>query len=89
MTRKSDPVTALIAKPAMAHGISALTSRIGRPRKQPISRRSSTPAPPISMHRPTKCSDPHAGQSHVRSNKAFEMRVVSSQAANSCIFYLK
>ena len=51
----------------------------------PINRKSSNPAPPISMHRPMKCSDSHAGQSHDIPNSVFEIGVDSIQAANSSI----
>src|SRR5262245_28918178 len=85
MVRNSNPVTALIRNPPIAHGIIALMCRTGTPRNMPINRKSSNPAPPISMHRPMKCSDSHSGHSHDTANNDFEIQVDSSQVANSSI----
>jgi hypothetical protein len=46
-----------------------------------MSRKSSRPAPPISMHKPMKCSDSHAGHSQEIPNSVFEIHVDSSQPA--------
>src|SRR4026209_2259532 len=83
MVRNNAPVVALMMNPAMPHGISALTWRIGRPRNMPMRRRSSRPAAPISMQRPMKCRDSQSGHNHDIPNNVFEREVDSTHAANS------
>src|SRR5689334_12617884 len=81
MMRKSEPVATLMANPLMAQGINALTWRIAMPLNMPMSRRSSRPAPPISMHNPMKCKDSRAGHSQEIPNRVFEIQVDSIQTA--------
>src|SRR5262249_20185854 len=85
MIRKSEPVSRLTEKPARAHGMNALTSRRPTPRKRPMRRKPSTPAPPIKTQRPRKWRDSQAGHNHDTPNSALEIAVDSSQDEKSAI----
>src|SRR5262245_44958496 len=85
MIRKSRPVARLMKNPPMAHGMNAFTSLSATPRKKPINRKSSSPAPPIKTQSPRKCSDSHAGHNHDIPNSALESAVDSNQVEKSAM----